>query len=202
MPVPVGPGSTADPEEVRRISPLLLLGDGACGLAQDLLGRLLLKGERAIVLDGANAFDAYALARLARQAGRPAREVLSAVRVSRSFTWQQWLMLLEREARPAAARSGARWVAALGPLDLFADNEVRPFQAWPGARRAVAALKALAGAGLGVIAAQEERALRAGGRAGLLDFLKRECSCIMVAERRDERPARAAPAARQLGFAF
>jgi len=60
-------------------------------------------------------------------------------------------------------------VLALGPLDLFADANVKPFQAWRGARRTADALRALAASGLGVIAAQGDRVLRDGARLELMD---------------------------------
>ncbi len=162
----------ARPEQLRRLSPVVMAGEGTRHLAHLLLSQLLLRGERVIVLDGANAFDAYALAQAARRNRRPPPTLLSAVRVSRAFTWFQWLALLEGEAQAEAERSGARWVLALGPLDLFADANVKPFQAWRGVRRTAAGLRTISAAGLGVIAAQEERPLREGGRLDLLDPLK------------------------------
>jgi len=160
------------PEALRRLSPVLVAGEGTRHFAHLLLSHLLLRGERVIVLDGANWFDAYALAQAARRNRRPPPTLLSAVRVSRAFTWFQWLALLEREAQAEAERAGARWVLALGPLDLFADANVKPFQAWRGVRRTAAGLKALAAAGLGVVAAQDERPLRDGGRIELAEPLK------------------------------
>jgi len=160
------------PEALRRLSPVLVAGEGTRHFAHLLLSHLLLRGERVIVLDGANWFDAYALAQAARRNRRPPPTLLSAVRVSRAFTWFQWLALLEREAQAEAERAGARWVLALGPLDLFADANVKPFQAWRGVRRTAAGLKALAAAGLGVVAAQDERPLREGGRIELAEPLK------------------------------
>src|SRR5690349_12337345 len=115
------PGS---PRRIRALSPLLLLGEGAVPVAPALLGPLLMKGERVVVADGGNHFDAYGLARSARQLRRPVPTLLSAVRVSRAFTWQQHLALLEREVAAEAVRAGASWVLALAPLDLFADHEV------------------------------------------------------------------------------
>jgi hypothetical protein len=97
------------------------------------------------------------------------------VRVSRAFTWQQYQALLERAVAGEAERTGAKWVVALGPLDLLADEEAKPFQAFRGARRVADALETLARAGLGVVAAQDERRLARAGRAELLDRLRPAC---------------------------
>jgi hypothetical protein len=188
-------------------SPLLLLGEGAIPVAHDLLSHLLVKGERVLVADGGNNFDAYHLARAARQLRQPVPTLLSAVRVSRAFTWQQHLALLQREIAPEAARSGARWVLALSPLDLFADHEVKPFQAYRGARQAAEALAELARAGLGIIAAQSPRALAGGNRLELLDYLKRHCGHHVGVERQESLPpepvaAIPAPEDRQLALPF
>jgi len=185
-------GSTAalpaNPRQMRALSPLLLLGEGAIPVAHDLLSHLLMKGERVLVADGGNDFDAYHLARAARQFRQHAPTLLSAVRVSRAFTWQQHLALLQRDLAAEAARAGARWVLALSPLDLFADHEVKPFQAYRGARQAAEALAALSRLGLGVIAAQSPRALDGGGRIELLDYLKRHCGHHVQVERMNNRP--------------
>ena len=165
---------TGAPDRIRRQSPLLLLGEGTSAFAHSLLSHVLLRGERAIVLDGANGFDAYRLARVAQERQQTIPTLLTAVRVSRAFTWQQWLSLLMRDAEAEARKSGSTWIFALGILDLFADQDVKPFQAVRGAGQAAAALNTLAQAGLGVVAAQDRRILARSGRADLLEpLLKR-----------------------------
>ena len=175
------------PEKLRTLSPVLLTGPGAISAAHTLLWWLIARGQKAVVADGANRFDAYKLARGSEDRSfrhlppgqndleMPAAEVLGAVRVSRAFTWQQYQVLLEREVAPEAARSGARWVLALGPLDLLADEEAKPFQAFRGARRVANALETLARAGLGVVVAQDEGKLARSGRAELLERLRPAC---------------------------
>jgi len=162
-------------EESGFFSPLLLLGDGASEPAHGLLSCLILGGQRAVVADGANCFDAYRLARAARSVRRPIPTLLSAVRISRAFTWQQFLSLLETEIAAEAARTGSRWVFVLGPLDLLADHELKPFPALRVARRVAEALDGIARMGLGVIAMQSEGPLRRAGRETLLSPLKRAC---------------------------
>ncbi len=156
-------------------APLLLLGEGAFGAFHDLLGRFLLAGGRAVVADGANRFDAYRLAGLARGAGRDPREILAAARVSRAFHWRQIITLLEDLAAIEASRTGARAVFALGPLDLLADNDLKEAEVRPAARRAAEALSRLARDGLRVVVAQREGRLREAKRAFLLEDLSRSC---------------------------
>jgi hypothetical protein len=191
-----GLGLPVVPDRIRRLSPALVTGSGAVRAAHTLLASLLLRGERAVVLDAANRFDVYFLARAANAAGRSPLGVLSAAYVSRAFTFQQWLALLETRARAAAAKCGARWVFALGPLDLLTDDGVKEWEAELAARRTAAALTALARAGLGVVAAQEERMLAAAPskawrppaslavarRTRLLDRLKESCGYVAVLE--------------------
>lgn len=166
---------TGPPDRLRRQSPLLLVGTGTAPFAHSLLSHVLLRGERALVLDGANGFDAYRLARVAQQRQHTIPTLLTAVRVSRAFTWQQWLGLLEKDAEAEARKSGAKWIFALGILDLFADQDVKPFQAWRGAGQAGQALSRLAQAGLGVVASQDRRTLERAGRVDLLEPLMKRC---------------------------
>lgn len=195
------------PDRIRRQSPLLLLGTGTGPFAHSLLSHVLLRGERALVLDGANGFDAYRLARVAQQRQHTIPTLLAAVRVSRAFTWQQWLGLLEKDAEAEARRSGAKWIFALGILDLFADQDVRLFQAWRGAGQAAAALSRLAQAGLGVVATQERRIMERAGRADLLEPLIKRCGRLLDiapagGEVREPAPAVLPPPETQLDFSF
>ncbi|MEK7767205.1 MAG: hypothetical protein AAB368_13310, partial [bacterium] len=175
------------PEEagaIRERSPLLLAGEGTAHVAHDLVATLLARGQRVVAADGANRFDSYHLARAARRLGKPAAEMLAAVRVSRAFTWQQYVALLERDIAAEAARVGAAWVLALGPLDLLADEEVKPWQAAAGAKRVADALAALARAGLGILVAQDERPLKTSGREDLMRLLERACRNHVTVSRR------------------
>jgi hypothetical protein len=166
--------------------PLLLFGDGAIREAHDLVGSLLIAGEKAVVADGANRFDAYRLAELARQqcaahaAGPTPREVLSRVRVSRAFSWQQWLVLLGEKAGAEASRSGARAVFVLGPLDLLTDNDLKEADVRAAARKVADALTGLARSGLRVVAAQKERRLVESKRGFLLDPLRQSCRVVVT----------------------
>ena len=93
---------------------------------------------------------------------------------------------------------------ALGPLDLFADANVKPFQAWRGARRTADALRALSAAGLGVIAAQDDRVLRDGARLELMDRLKSVAGHLVTVDAHTGSPPESVPVMieRQLAFGF
>ena len=182
-------------DEVSALSPLLLAGRGAVELAHELVRRLLAQGTPVIVADGANAFDAYALVRQAPRHMAPAW--LANARVSRAFTWQQQLALLEREVSAEAARQRTRWAVALGPLDLLADSDVKPHEAQAAAERTARALARLsAEQNLSVIAAQEERPLNDSGRTALLERLKGVCRAVVTVERLPGASASGIPARR------
>ncbi len=177
-------------EELGRLSPILLLGGGAVELAHELLRRLLGRSPgdaRVVVADSANALDAYSLVRDIPRHMAPS--LLARVRVSRAFTWQQQLALLEREAPLEAARHRTRWLLALGPLDLLADSDVKPHDACAAARRTARALAKLSAEGFCVVAAQEERMLEKSGRAGLLEGLRATSRNTVLVERRPGAPS-------------
>ena len=172
---------------MRRISPLLLHGEGALAFAHETAEHLLHKGERIITIDGANAFDAGHLADAARKRRTPAPELLNAIRVSRAFTWQAFEALVERDVLPEAKRTNAKWILVLGPLDLLADEAVKPFQAWRSAGRIANALRDLGDRGLGVVVAQR--------MSPLIEFLHRACAHAVEVAHRDRTRVRSTGAA-------
>ena len=173
------------PVDLKRISPLLLHGEGALEFAHETAEHLLHKGERIVTIDGANAFDAGHIARSAQKRKKHPPEMLNAIRVSRAFTWQAFEALVENDVLPEATRTNARWILILGPLDLLADEDVKPFQAWRSAGRIAKALTELSGNGLGVIVAQRMHPLIRGNRTELEEFLHRACAHAVEVSRRD-----------------
>ena len=106
---------------------LLLVGPAlVLDLGTALAGRAALAGQRVLYLDGANAFDPYIPARLAREAGRDPRPVLDRLFISRAFTCHQLetLMVDRLEAAIRARRPGL--VVISGWSTLFHDENV-PF---------------------------------------------------------------------------
>jgi hypothetical protein len=82
------------------------------------------RGLRVLVLDGANRFDPYQLAREGRQRGLRPEEVLSRVWIARAFTCHQLVQLVQ-EGLPAQLAGVERaLVIVLGPCTLFYDEQV------------------------------------------------------------------------------
>ncbi len=175
------------PDRPRRESPLLLLGEGTAAFAHSLLSHVLLRGERAVVLDGAGGFDPGRLAAVTQERQRTIPTLLTAVRVIRTTGWRPWLDLLTHDAEAEARRSGSRWIFALGLLDQAAGPGVAPYDARRGAGTVASAVLRLAQAGLGVVAAQDRRVLADAGRIDLLEpLLRRGLTLLEVAPARGE----------------
>lgn len=101
------------------VSLRVVVADDAAGLGEALILRTLdaHPRDRVAVLDGGNRFNPYALARAAQERGRPPRELLSRVLVSRAFTCFQMDALA---ARPLPAPRAV----VLSMLDLFLEEAV------------------------------------------------------------------------------
>ena len=98
-------------------------------LAQKLACRYLLQAEHLIVLDGANVFDPYLVARLATKMGRAPTDFLRSIRISRSFTCHQMLSLV-RQIESAGRLWKSPFILLLGPLTTFYDESVPHYEAW------------------------------------------------------------------------
>lgn len=116
----------------------VVVADDAAGVGDALILRALdaHPRDRVAVLDGGNRFNPYALARAAQARGRPPRELLSRVLVSRAFTCFQMDALV---ARPLPAPRAV----VLSMLDLFLEEEIAFSTAQFLLRRAAAALARL-----------------------------------------------------------
>jgi len=86
--------------------------------------RSLLAGDRLCWVDGVNAFDPYAVARLAKRAGRSPKELLARVYVSRAFTCHQLHALVVGRLPRAVSELPADGVVAVGLGATFHDDEV------------------------------------------------------------------------------
>lgn len=162
--------------------PVLLLGSGAREAFHDLLGQLLVSGGRAIVVDGANRFDAYHLARLAQASRLPPGSILSGARVSRATSVPQFLVLLEQKVRAELLRFGARTLFVLGPLDLLTDHDLKEPVVRSASRRAAEALSAVSRDGFAVVCAQDRSHISGSKREYLLAPFEKKCR-IVVASR-------------------
>ncbi len=86
--------------------------------------RSLMAGDRLCWVDGVNAFDPYAVARLAKRAGRSPKELLERVYVSRAFTCHQLHALVVGRLPQAVKELPADGVVAVGLGATFHDHEV------------------------------------------------------------------------------
>lgn len=76
------------------------------------------------VVDGANRFDAYGLARLAQVDGRDPVDILKRVFLSRMFTAFQMDGVLTRGAGPFLKESRTKVLVVLGLLHTFYDDQI------------------------------------------------------------------------------
>ena len=113
--------------------------------------RSLLAGDRLCWVDGVNAFDPYAIARLAKRAGRSPKELLARVYVSRAFTCHQLHALVIKRLPQAVSELSADGVVAVGLGATFHDHEVPLTEAAALFDEVVQALERLAAEGVPVL---------------------------------------------------
>lgn len=121
-------------------------------LGTTLAGRTILAGHTVLYVDGANAFDPYTLSRLAREAGRPPREILDRLRLSRAFTCHQLATLLAERLPAAIERFRPGLVVISGWSHLFHDEHVPAREAFRLLEESARRIRALAGAGQPILA--------------------------------------------------
>ncbi len=93
-------------------------------LSQLLCVQYLGRGESVVLVDGANAFDAFLLSDAARSQRMDPRVMLNAVHLSRVYTCHQLETLFTERLRPTIAALRPRAVLCLGLLDPLADEDV------------------------------------------------------------------------------
>ena len=139
------------PRVLLLVGPTLVLDLGTAMAARAALG-----GQRVLYLDGANAFDPYIPARMAREAGLDPRPVLNRLFVSRAFTCHQFeTLLVDRlEAAIRARRPGLVVISGWG--HLFHDENVPLREAMRLLESTVGAVRRLAGRGTPLLATHED----------------------------------------------
>ncbi|MDR7560587.1 MAG: hypothetical protein QN186_04905, partial [Armatimonadota bacterium] len=137
-----------------RSGPAVFAGDDAC-LTVGLLVSLgaVREGRPLLVVDGANAFDPFLVADLARRGGLRPRALLDRIRLSRVFTCHQLEALLRGRLLAAASRWEAGAVYVSGPLDPLLDEEVPVGEARRIFRLIPPTVRQLQGAGYRVVIA-------------------------------------------------
>ncbi len=100
---------------------ILFFGEAMGRLAAYLIGQLSLQGKSVTLIDAAQAFDPYSVARMGRLLGTSPRILLERIRLSRAVTCHQIATLI-CETLPSQDRRDPLFV--LGPCLLFYDDQV------------------------------------------------------------------------------
>ena len=125
---------------------ILFFGEAMARLAAYLMGQLSMQGKSITLVDAAQSFDPYLVARMGRLSGTPPRTLLERIRLSRAFTCHQLVTLL-CETLPGQKTKGPLFV--LGPGALFYDEQVSLKERQTLFRQLVRALMVLKGRGQG-----------------------------------------------------
>ncbi len=108
----------------QKASSLLTFGDGMRPLTAAAAAWGVARGLRVFVVDAANRFDPYQLAREGRKRGLRPEQVLSRVWVARAFTCHQLVQLVQESLPVELAGVEKALVILLGPCSLFYDEQV------------------------------------------------------------------------------
>ena len=115
---------TPDHWPLTTLSSLLTFGAGMRPLTAAAAAWGVARGLRVFVLDAANRFDPYQLAREGRKRGLRPEQVLSRVWVARAFTCHQLVQLVQDSLPAQLAGVENALVILLGPCSLFYDEQV------------------------------------------------------------------------------
>ena len=100
---------------------ILFFGEAMSRLSAYLMGQLAAQGRPITLIDAANSFDPYLIARISRHRKSDPRILLERIRLSRVFTCHQLVTLL-CETLPQLSQSGPLFIN--GPCNLFYDEQV------------------------------------------------------------------------------
>lgn len=141
------PEHVAFPEITR--GPSVFAGDEACLTIGLLAGlRAARPGRPLLIVDGANAFDPFLVADLARKSGLPPHALLDQIRISRVFTCHQLEALLSGRLQAAVQQFRAPAVYFSGLLDPLLSEEAPAGEAVRIFRLVIPALRRLVGTGV------------------------------------------------------
>ncbi|MBM4288965.1 MAG: hypothetical protein FJ135_12640, partial [Deltaproteobacteria bacterium] len=118
-PWPLTTELTPGPWPLTTLSGLLTFGESMRPLTAAAAAWGVARGLRVFVVDGANRFDPYLLARESRKRGLSPEQVLSQVWVARAFTCHQLVQLVQEGLPARLAGAEPALVILLGPCSLF-----------------------------------------------------------------------------------
>lgn len=128
---------------------VVFAGDAACLTLGLLAGLRTVRPDRPLlIVDGANAFDPFLVADLARKSGLRPEALLNEIRISRVFTCHQLEALLRGRVMAAVRQFRSPAVYFSGVLDPLLDEEVRYGEAVRIFRLIPPALQRLAASGI------------------------------------------------------
>jgi hypothetical protein len=125
-------------------------------LGTNLAGRALIEGQTVLYIDGANAFDPYAVTRLAPAVGQSPRGLLERLRLSRPFTCHQMETLIAERLPAALVRYRPGLVVVSGWSRLFHDENIPAREALRLFQNTARYLHRLAAAGQPILATHPE----------------------------------------------
>ncbi|HEY3249220.1 MAG TPA: hypothetical protein VGK88_13145 [bacterium] len=113
------------PLPIEITGPVIISGDETSLTVGLLAGLQVVRpGQPLLVVDGANAFDPFLVATLARKSGIAPKLVLDEIRISRVFTCHQFEALLRGRLQSSLKQFGGKAVLFSGLLDALLDEEV------------------------------------------------------------------------------
>ena len=151
----------------------LLYGDAELTrLALYGVTQMAVDGHIVWVLDGANSFDAYWVARLARYWGSAPETVLSRIRLSRAFTCYQMATLVTQKLNASLDSSIPAAIVCLGLLATFYDDDVPMMDAVRLLNQIITHLSRYARDGHSILITARPPRAELRERAALFDLLK------------------------------
>ena len=134
--------------------PVVFAGDDTCLTVGLLAGlRAVRPGQPLLIVDGANAFDPFLVADLARKSGLQPGALLDQIRISRVFTCHQLEALVRERLQAAVQQFHAPAVYFSGLLDPLLNEEAPAGEAARIFRLVIPTLQRLAGAGVMTVVA-------------------------------------------------
>ena len=158
-----------------------------------LAGQVALGGHLVLYVDGANAFDPYILARLAKTAGQDPKTAMQHLRLSRAFTCHQLETLIAERLPAAIAQYRPGLVVISGWSHLFHDENVPAPEAFRILQNTARRIRSLAAAGQPILATHPDepvtprlprlRAMLVHAADGVIGFRQEEGLMLVTREK-------------------